>query len=240
MRSPVSTARAGPSSSASARRRLGRRGAPSATQRLEADGRVERLEHGARRRRARRRRRAPRARIARGSARPAGTSAVGRPVAGADVLGERGADDAVDRLGGQLHRSILGSCPRLEDDVAGEGRRPRSGSRSGSGRRGSRAARARSRRRAAAASAAEPRRRSSPSALRITPASSQSARRSSGVDRRLGDGVRRSAPDAARRAPARASAASAARRPKTRHSSSEFDASRFAPWTPVHAHSPAA
>ena len=37
-----------------------------------------------------------------------------------------------------------------------------------------------------------------------------------------------------------ASAASAARRPKTRHSSSEFEASRFAPWTPVHAHSPAA
>ena len=36
------------------------------------------------------------------------------------------------------------------------------------------------------------------------------------------------------------SAASAARRPKTRHSSSEFDASRFAPCTPVHAHSPAA
>ena len=37
-----------------------------------------------------------------------------------------------------------------------------------------------------------------------------------------------------------ASAASAARRPKTRHSRSEFDASRFAPCTPVAAHSPAA
>ena len=35
-------------------------------------------------------------------------------------------------------------------------------------------------------------------------------------------------------------AARAARRPKTRHSSIEFDASRLAPWTPVHAHSPAA
>ena len=36
------------------------------------------------------------------------------------------------------------------------------------------------------------------------------------------------------------SAASAARRPKTRHSSSELEASRFAPWTPVAALSPAA
>ena len=36
------------------------------------------------------------------------------------------------------------------------------------------------------------------------------------------------------------SAASPARRPKTRHSSIELDASRLAPWTPVHAHSPAA
>ena len=35
--------------------------------------------------------------------------ALGGAVAGADVLRERGADDAVDRLGGQLHRSILGS-----------------------------------------------------------------------------------------------------------------------------------
>ena len=33
--------------------------------------------------------------------------------------------------------------------------------------------------------------------------------------------------------PGSSTAARAARRPKTRHSSNEFDASRFAPWTPV-------
>ena len=56
----------------------------------------------------------------------------------------------------------------------------------------------------------------------------------------LGRAAARGRPGSRAGSPGSPSAASAARRPKTRHSSSEFDASRFAPWTPVAAHSPAA
>ena len=71
----------------------------------------------------------------------------------------------------------------------------------------------------------------SPSALLISPASRQSAAPGSSASP-IGEA------SASKRGPWRA--ARPARRPKTRHSSRELEASRFAPCTPVHAHSPAA
>ena len=240
MRSPVRIARAGPSSSASTGGRR-RPVSPSSTSGSNRDGRVERVEDGARRRRRRRRRPAPRAAARRGSARRR-DDAVGRQVAAADVLGERGRDDAVDRL--------VRSAPSLEPRLVRRGARTTCSPRSAASSVGKSArkwhaaalasARARSRRRGAASRLSEreqplepggaadqrPRRararcRSSASTARLP------ARRVRAAATRLGSAARRGA-------------ASAARRPKTRHSSSEFEARRFAPWTPVQAHSPAA
>ena len=110
MRSPVSTARAGPSSAGERDGRLDH-GRAVVDRRLEADAGVERREHGARRVDP-----AGDARLLEqqlgAAARVGGDDAVGRAVARADVLGEGGPDDALERLGGQLHDSSTGSCPR--------------------------------------------------------------------------------------------------------------------------------
>ena len=118
------------------------------------------------------------------------------------------------------------------------GRAP--GSRHARGRRGSPRARAPRRRRAGPAdarrrAAAAARRRCAPAPRRAT---SPCASRATAAATRLG--VRHRAQRGRRRAAGSSSAASAARWPKTKHSESEFDASRLAPCRPVHAHSPTA
>ena len=76
-----------------------------------------------------------------------------------------------------------------------------------------------------------------PRASRRGPAFAQTAARVASVG-----GSKRQRRQRGRRRPRvlGARAASAARAPKTKHSLSEFDASRLAPWRPVHAHSPTA
>ena len=231
-RSPVRIARARPLDHGE--RRPGRRRPrcpPRASPRPRPPGRAR----GRRRPRPgrRRRRRAPRAGARRGSARPPARAraVVASPLA--DVLGERGGDDAVDVLLRQLHRSSTGSrpgrttrCPASASLSTGKSSRkwtPRLSSRA------SAHAAIESRTSGCGASSS----RLSPRALRISPASRQSAAPpGSASPRRCHVGVVEARGRRARPAPAR--------RPKTRHSSSEFEASRFAPWTPVQAHSPAA
>ena len=162
---------------------------------------------------------------------------LGRQVAGADVLRERRAHDPVDGLGGQLHRSTTGSpsrrtttCPANASSSVGKSERkcaPRLS------------------RRARALCRDEPRQEGGRLEQPLEPlgAADQARVVPEGPPQVLGHGrlwraaraVRATRPGAGS-----ASAASAARRPKTRHSSSEFEASRFAPCTPVQAHSPAA
>ena len=113
------------------------------------------------------------------------------------------------------------------------------GGRCAGARRGSPRGRGRRRRSSARAGTGPRAARRRPAASRRSPAWRQSAARVASLgcagwpraSRRFGRGARR---------PARPVAASAARRPNTRHSASEFEASRFAPWRPVHAHSPTA
>ncbi len=156
----------------------------------------------------------------------------------ADVLGERGPHHAVERLGGQLHRSSTGSWPRRRttwrSNAAVLGRVVRAEVA---------AAALAPRERALGDEPRQQRRRveqplepgGGADQARILPqGTADLGRHRPRSERRAGP--RRSRP----RSGSAASAAERARRPKTRHSSSEFEASRFAPWTPVQAHSPAA
>ena len=164
---------------------------------------------------------------------------VGRDVAAADVLGERRPDDALER---RCRRSLpclelrRGAAP--QDDVPLEGLAL---GREVDAEVGAAALLARER-----ALGDEPceqvRRRAQalePGGVADEPAVAPERAAELGGDRRLGR-ARVVRPSSTSRRPGSSSAASAARRPKTRHSSSEFDASRFAPCTPVAAHSPAA
>ena len=122
---------------------------------------------------------------------------------------------AVERgVGSGLVDALVGAAALLARQAGGA----RSGGRAGRGRRAARAGR---RRRAAGRRGARARRACSSGGRRGQP-------RSAGRRRRAGG----SGSAAAR--------ASAARRPNTKHSASEFDASRLAPCRPVQAHSPTA
>src|SRR5262249_29453782 len=164
------------------------------------------------------------------AARVFGHEREGRGVAGAEVLGQRRGDDTLDVFPRQLHRSSSGSRPgRTTRCPANESLSTGKSSRKWTPRLSSRAIPHAAIPRTRGCSSS--RRRPRPQALRIRPASCQSAAPGSAAGA-MGEG------SASKRGPS--SATRPARRPKTRHSSSEFEASRLAPWTPVHAHSPAA
>src|SRR5581483_1996990 len=165
------------------------------------------------------------------TARVLGNERLRRGVAAAEILGESRGDDAVDVLRGQLHRSSAGSRPGWTTKwPASSPLSTGKSSRKWTPRLSSRASPDAATRRASGCGASS--RRVRPGALRISPASRHSA--SPGISPssdNLSQALSKAGPS---------SAARPARRPKTRHSRREFEASRFAPWTPVAAHSPAA
>ena len=119
MRSPVRIARAGPSSRATAAGPSSR--APSSTSASPVTRGIERAKTSSASGTPQTTPGSSSSSSARQRA-SAGHDALGRQVAGADVLGERRRDDAVDGVGGQLHGSSTGALAAAEDDVRRERR----------------------------------------------------------------------------------------------------------------------
>ena len=182
VRSPVRTARAGPSISASTAGGAVDDGAVLSGG-LHVDGGVERAEDRGGGRDA-----ADDAGLLeqqlRAAAEVLGDERVGGHVAVADVLGERELDDPVDRLGRQLHRSSSTAAPGADDEwPASASSSTGKSSRKWTPRLSVRASALSAIRRRSGAGASSSRVR--PAALRIRPASCQSALRSSGGHRLL-------------------------------------------------------